>query len=79
MTDNERQFVIELEALTRKYRIKIESVCDEHPWIESIGEHELSKNAGYCIDDGKCLVWVSESDQYYWRNLSHLIVKDQNA
>lgn len=64
MTDNERNFIIELEALSRKYKLQIYGCgCCGSPSVDPIEEKELVSEAGYIYEDK--LEWV-EPDHCYW-------------
>jgi hypothetical protein len=64
MTSDERNFIIELEALSRKYKLQIAGCgCCGSPRVEKIAEVDLEPEAGYVLVNH--LEWAS-SDHVYW-------------
>lgn len=65
MDENLRNFIIELEALSRKYKLQISGCgCCSSPSIDPLEEDELHPRAGYVVDapgDSSAgdLTWVS--------------------
>lgn len=72
--NNELAFIIELEALSRKYNLIISGCgCCGSPFIEELEDKELQLEAGYA-NQGQ-LRWVSPTG-YYWKDESEHIVKE---
>ena len=65
ITEKERQFILELNCLTRKHRIKIGGCgCCGSPFLEEI-EKEPGPNDGYACDGSTELEWIAEIDPYF--------------
>lgn len=64
MTENDSNFLKELEALTRKYKVAIGGCgCCGSPWLNDLPEKKLTPSYGYYYDDK--LLWdnpVSEEN-----------------
>jgi len=77
-TDQEKLFLIELEALTRKHHMAIGGCgCCGSPRIQKIEEGELDSRAGYGTNGTSEILWISPTDEYDWENYSSSIVKIQ--
>ncbi len=64
MNDNEQQFIIELEALSRKHKLVIAGCgCCGSPSVEQMKESEEDVAAGYCYDSH--LLWASP-EEFGW-------------
>lgn len=72
--DNEREFIKELEQLSRKYGIAIAGCgCCGSPYLVDLNNNPNVK-AGYSnTDDG--LKWVDPEDHYDWNKYSNEIIK----
>lgn len=75
MTDNERNFIIELEQLSRKYKLQIAGCgCCGSPSIEAIEDVDLAEQAGYMYEDQ--LRWVAPGNfDWDYHNGSNNVVK----
>jgi hypothetical protein len=75
--DTQRQFLLELTALTRKYGIAIGGCgCCESPYLRT-ADDVTAPHAGYAITSGvNSLRWVAPSDKYDWANHSANIVRE---
>ena len=76
MTDNEKQFVLELRALSEKYKIKIGGCgCCGSPYLLPMNPEEAAPDAGYAVDEsGDNLKWVARANSSAWEYYSKLIV-----
>lgn len=64
MTDNERNFIIELEQISRKYGLHIYGCgCCGSPSLEKLEDKQLVSEAGYVYENE--LQWV-DPDHHAW-------------
>ena len=64
ITEKERQFILELNCLTRKHKIKIGGCgCCGSPHLEEF-EKEPGPNDGYACDGSEKLEWIEEAYPY---------------
>jgi hypothetical protein len=73
MTDDERNFIIELEALSRKYKVLVGGCgCCGSPYLTKISDEcEWDEREGYTYEDR--LDWL-EMDDYDWDEMKGKIV-----
>lgn len=73
MDENTKNFIIELEALSKKYGKYIWGcACCGSPSIEDLSIAASDESAGYAYEDE--LRWVSKDDSYNWNKLGDKIV-----
>jgi hypothetical protein len=77
MDSNVKQFILELEQLTRKYKLQIAGCgCCGSPFI---AEADVSRpDSGYTIRELDGLNWLTPDDGTQWDREKHLIVKEEN-
>ena len=61
MTENEKQFINELEKISVKYKIKICGCgCCGSPYLSELEPEEITSTSGYTVDKYlEMLKWVS--------------------
>ena len=65
--DKEKKFLLELEQLTRKYKISIGGCgCCGSPRLYCLKASDLVENAGYGSDCDSEIAWISPNDKYNW-------------
>lgn len=76
MEENERQFLLELTALTRKYGIAITGCgCCGSPALEK-AEYPTDLSAGYTMSPGH-LLWLEPANEFLWERYSGGIVREE--
>jgi len=74
MNENQRLFIIELTALSRKYRVGIGGCgCCGSPYLTDLKPEDLPKEAGYTQDDGDSLTWIKPGDFYWEKGCSKIV------
>lgn len=72
MKENERAFILELEAITRKYGIAIGGCgCCGSPWIDKVDVS--NPDAGYADSNG--INWICPSNEWNWEHHKDEIIK----
>lgn len=73
MTDNEKEFIRELEQLSRKYKLKVWGCgCCGSPALHELEEREMLEDSGYIYENG--LEWIFPGD-YDWCKSKDKVVK----
>lgn len=74
LTQNEKDFIKELEQLSRKYKIAVGGCgCCGSPYLDALKSEAIHDGAGYSYEDR--LMWISKDDSYDWDSLNVGIIK----
>ena len=80
MTDNEKNFILELEKLTRKYKISLISTgYDGAISLSDLCDTELNTESGYAYSDEypPDLRWIySLNNNWEWNHYKRYLVKE---
>lgn len=76
-TEKQRAFLIELEALTRKYQLAVAGCgCCDSPRLDELDDSQFDERAGYGTD-GVCeIAWIAPEGNWDWDHYSESIVKN---
>ncbi len=70
-----REFVLELENLTRKYGVAVGGCgCCGSPWVEP--DDVSDSRSGYALT-ANGLIWVTPADEYIWDRDADDIVRNR--